>query len=59
MIREQDRPALRRLISSVFVIEDEHNDELTAIANGEGTKQERAERYLDFIIDKMDFVGNV
>lgn len=58
MIREQDRPALRRLISSVFATENEYNEELTAIANGEGTEQERAERYLDFIIDKMEFVSN-
>lgn len=57
MVREEDRPALRRIINAVFAIEADNQEELRAIANDESiTKQERAERYVDCIIDHLEYM---
>jgi len=57
MVREEDRPALRRIINAVFSIEAKHHEQLRAIANDESiSKSERADKYIDFIIDRMEYV---
>lgn len=58
--REQDIPALKRFISSIFVTEQEHSEELTAIAHDPAlTESERADKYLDCIISYLEFVPDL
>lgn len=57
MVRDEDRPALRRIINAVFAIEDKHKEELRAIIDHDGlTNAEKAERYVDCIIDHLEYI---
>lgn len=57
MVRDEDRPALRRIINAIFDIEHRHHEQLRAIAYDESvSKADRAEKYVDFIIDHLEYV---
>lgn len=56
MVRKEDRPALKRIISTIFNVEAEFKPELTAILEDKSLSPvDRADKYIDTIIDHLDF----
>lgn len=57
MIREEDREVMRRVVRSIIAIENTHFDELrTILVNKSLSIEERADRYVDKILDHLEYV---
>lgn len=56
MVREEDRLALKRIISTIFTVENDHKAELAAVLNDESlSPEEKANKYIDVIIDYIEY----